>query len=338
MACALALVGCGQQEAPEVAAPSPSEETSESTQIINDSSIEEAGESDALPEEAATFPLTITDPMGHELTFTEPPDHVVSLMSSFTETWLLAGGRDQLVLTTEDAQKRGFDVGNAELSGTVEHPSTEAILAKEPDFVIVSADLAVHQEVATLLEDNGIPVYHAQIENLDDYLKVLQDFTMLTGRADLYEENGVEVEKRVDELLTRYPKDEPQPSYLFLRGSSTALKVQAKDTVLTDIMDQIGAKNVAGDGALAGAMSPESILAADPDYLFIIYQGKQDAFEKNFEENFTSHPVWQEIRAVKEDRVYVLDRDLFHYKPNARWDETYETLFSILRPDLFEQE
>ena len=34
--------------------------------------------------------------------------------------------------------------------------------------------------------------------------------------------------------------------------------------------------------------------------------------------------------AVQEGRVYVLPRDLFHYKPNARWAESYAYLYELL--------
>ena len=41
------------------------------------------------------------------------------------------------------------------------------------------------------------------------------------------------------------------------------------------------------------------------------------------------------LSAVQEGRVYVLPRELFHYKPNARWAEAYEYLLAILYPDVY---
>ena len=32
-----------------------------------------------------------------------------------------------------------------------------------------------------------------------------------------------------------------------------------------------------------------------------------------------SNPAWNELSAVKNGRYIVLDKALFHYKPNARW-------------------
>ncbi|GBF71417.1 hypothetical protein LAWASA_4174 [Lawsonibacter asaccharolyticus] len=47
-------------------------------------------------------------------------------------------------------------------------------------------------------------------------------------------------------------------------------------------------------------------------------------------ELFHSDPAWESLAAVKEGRVHILDKALFHYKPNARWGESYEVLADIL--------
>ena len=41
-------------------------------------------------------------------------------------------------------------------------------------------------------------------------------------------------------------------------------------------------------------------------------------------------PAAKSLRAVQDGRVYMLDKALFHYKPNERWAESYETLADIL--------
>jgi len=40
---------------------------------------------------------------------------------------------------------------------------------------------------------------------------------------------------------------------------------------------------------------------------------------------------------VKEGRYIVLPKDLFHYKPNNRWGESYQYLGEILYPTLFHE-
>ncbi len=69
-------------------------------------------------------------------------NRVVSLYGSFAETWTLAGGT--LTATTEDAIKeRGLDLGtDIAVIGTNQDPNTEEILAQNPDFVILNAEVS----------------------------------------------------------------------------------------------------------------------------------------------------------------------------------------------------
>ena len=51
-------------------------------------------------------------------------------------------------------------------------------------------------------------------------------------------------------------------------------------------------------------------------------------------ENFQSNPAWAGLTAVANDHYVVLPKELFHYKPNARWGESYAYLAEILYSDL----
>ena len=42
---------------------------------------------------------------------------------------------------------------------------------------------------------------------------------------------------------------------------------------------------------------------------------------------------WNELGAVKNGQVHVLDKHLYNLKPNARWAEAYEELEKILYPE-----
>ena len=54
-----------------------------------------------------------------------------------------------------------------------------------------------------------------------------------------------------------------------------------------------------------------------------------DALKKDLQSN----PAWQDLKAVKNDRYIVLPKELFHYKPNAKWGESYAYLARILYPE-----
>ena len=69
----------------------------------------------------------------------------------------------------------------------------------------------------------------------------------------------------------------------------------------------------------------------DPDYIFFIQQGDNaEGTRANIESFIKDNPAWAELTAVKEGRVYLLEKELYALKPNDRWGEAYEKLEAVL--------
>lgn len=98
--------------------------------------------------------VTFTDAMGYPVTV-QSWNRVVSLYGSFAEAWTLAGGT--LTATTEDAIKeRGLDLGtDIAVIGTNQDPNTEEILAQNPDFVILNAEVSEQTALHEFLQEAG---------------------------------------------------------------------------------------------------------------------------------------------------------------------------------------
>lgn len=47
-------------------------------------------------------------------------------------------------------------------------------------------------------------------------------------------------------------------------------------------------------------------------------------------ENIENNPAWSKLSAVKNGRYIYLPKDLFHYKPLNRWDESYAYIAKLL--------
>ena len=66
--------------------------------------------------------------------------------------------------------------------------------------------------------------------------------------------------------------------------------------------------------------------AVRPDYIFVSTMGSADAAKAYMLEAVESNPAWAELSAVKNGRYIFLPKELFHYKPLNRWDESYAYL------------
>ena len=295
------------------------------------------GGSEPSPAETETpaESITFTDDLGREVTLAKP-SRVAALIGSFADVWCLAGGQDTLVATANDSWTQ-FDLDLPETVknlGTTTEPNVELLLAAEPDFVIGSTKTEADLELQDLLEQSGIPVAYFNVSSFGDYLRMLEICTQLTGCPENYEEYGTKVQAQIDQAKTR--PDGSEPSVLYVRATGSSCKVKnSKDTVLGEMLADLGCVNIAdSESSLLESLSLETILAAGPDYIFVVIQGTDTTkAERLLETTLLSNPAWNELTAVREDRYHVMDQRLYNVKPNARWGEAYEKLADILYPE-----
>lgn len=253
---------------------------------------------------------------------------VVALSRSVGELWLLAGGN--LVGATDDSFDLEGISDDVTSVGSIAKPDQEAIVALEPDFVMLAADIPTQKKLREALEDLGIACYPVDINSFEDYAEVMRELTSWTGRDDLYAQNVEEVQDGIDAVKEDCASQGlPDQTYLALRVSATKNKVLKSDYFACEIFDDLGLTNVADDTSSLDDLSLEAIAAADPCYIFVIPQGKDDEAQAAFEQAFSSQPVWADLTATKEDRVVTLPKDLYQYKPNARWAEAYQQVLDV---------
>lgn len=270
------------------------------------------------------------DANGREVSV-ENPQRVVALYGSYGDVWRIAGGT--LAGTTSDLP--AGDDGAAELGSHTE-PNMELLFSLDPDFVILSADTAEHQEIAKVLDDANVPYAFFSHQDFLGYMEMVKLFTEITGREDLYQAQVEQVETPILGMIDEAAKlegDDP-PTALLLRAYSTGVRCKGSEgTVAGCILKDMGFVNLAdGNSPLAENLSMETILMADPDYIFVTTMGSStEAALESMASMFTDNPAWAGLSAVKANRYFVLDKEFFHQHPNARWAEAYEVILNILR-------
>ena len=287
------------------------------------------------PEETLEETVTFTDDLDRAVTVAKP-SRVAALIGSFADVWCLAGGRDTLVAAADDSWTQ-FDLDlpeTVESLGAVKEPNVELLLAAEPDFVLGSTKTAADLELLDLLEQSGIPVAYFDISSFEDYLRMLEICTQLTGCPERYTQYGTEVQTQVEQAVAR--QDGSAPRVLYVRASGSSCKVKnSQGSVLGEMLAAMGCVNIAdSETGLLENLSMETILAEDPDHIFVVLQGSDTKkVEQTLEQSLLSNPAWDELTAVREGRYHVMDQRLYNVKPNARWGEAYEKLADILYPE-----
>ena len=253
---------------------------------------------------------------------------VVALSKSIADMWMLSGGT--LSGVTEDALELDGISADVVNVGTMHKPSTEAILALKPDLVLLSGELAAHEQLKAELDELSVNANLITVDTFEDYDNMIRMFSEMNGREDLYQKNVTDVKERIGSIISDAGDKYKGTSYLFIRASATKTKALKKDHFACNIMDNLGLSNIADDDSALNDLNIEEIALQDPDYIFVIFMGDDEEAAKSFSDEFESQAVFKELKAVKENRLVFLPKDLFHNKPNARWDEAYKYVCDIL--------
>ena len=284
---------------------------------------------------------SFTDSTGSEITLTRQPETVAVLFSSYAEIWSLAGGT--VSVTVGESIQRGFVPDGTPLvdegaGKTIDH---ELLLAAQPDLVIGSADIDAQADACRILAEAGIPSALFRVDTFEDYLSMLEICTGITGCPEAYTQYGTAVLEDVDRILSAvsgHTAHRPEAKeILFIRAGSQYSATKAKrapDNFVCIMLDQLGAHNIADDAAiLLDGLSLEEILLRDPDHIFLTTMGSEEAAKAYIGDLFLQDG-WNRLTAVQNGQYTFLPKELFHFKPNARWAEAYEILAQTLYPEL----
>ena len=283
------------------------------------------------PESSGEY-FTFTDSEGEIVELSHKPQKTAVLFSSLAECWIEAGG--EVYVTVGESVERGLVKEETELvdKGAGKTVDTEKLISLEPDFVICSADIASHRDVASALKKAKIPVAMLRMDTFEDYLTILRTLTKITGKTENYEQFGENAKSEIEKIISG-GKREDNPKILFVRSGSSYSSAKAKkadDNFAAKILEDFGCINIADKAeVLLDNLSAEVILKENPQYIFVSVMGDYDN-SKAYMQELLAKKEYASLDAVKNGRVYFLPKELFQYKPCGRWAESYRYISSIL--------
>ncbi len=189
---------------------------------------------------------------------------------------------------------------NGRLTGRGNTANLEMVLAMEPDLIldVGSIDDTYASLADRVQEQTGIP-YVLVDGRFDRTPDTIREVGALLGVAERAEEMAAFAEAalaRLEATIAGLPED-ARPRVYYGRGPD-GLETGLAGSINMEVLGAVGATNVAeaaGAGGLAN-VSVEQVLSWNPDVIL--------ALDPNFRDTVTSDPVWAEIAAVREGRVY----------------------------------
>ncbi|WP_213933884.1 ABC transporter substrate-binding protein [Rhodococcus sp. B50] len=229
----------------------------------------------------------------------DAPQAIVSLSPTSTEMLYAIGAGDQ-VIAVDDQSDYPADAPVTDLSGYT--PNVEAILGYEPDLVVANADTA---DLVAGLEQAGVEtLILPAAENLDDTYAQIEQLGAATGHVGDTAELVAQMKTDIDDILAGLPEREIPLTY-YHELDNTFYTV-TDDTYIGEIYSMLGLTSIATGGNGYPQLSAEYVLEQNPDVIFLA-DGQCCGVTP---EVVAQRAGWNELTAVRDGHVYVLDEDI----------------------------
>jgi len=277
----------------------------------------------ATAQEDCSFPTTLTDSSGTEVTLEEEPDSVVALGASSAQTIWELGEADRVV-------GMPVDQSTADLEGSQERThvldgvrvDTEAVVDLDPDLVI--APSIINPDDVAALRDAGLTVYgEADASSIGAVEDSVETTGRLLGACDAADETTAWMNERLEIVDAATANAEERPTVFYWLGDGFTA---GSGTFQGDLLERAGATNAAAEMGVSGwaGAEPEAIVAEDPDYFLV--SGDTSLPE--------DHPV-QQTTAAQEGNVVSVDANDWN-QPAPRVVLAVESMTEQLHPEAYE--
>lgn len=289
---------------------------------------------------ASTYPLTVVDGLGNEITIEKKPERLISVSPSQTELLFALGLGDKVVGVSNYCDYPA-EALEKEKVGSAWTMNTERILELEPDIVFVYGE--GEPAAVELLQQAGIVVMKYEPESIQEILDSIKTIGTVAGIEEQAEALIQEMETRRDEIVEKV-KGAP-PLRVFYQLWDEPLMTGGKGSYIDELIRLAGGENIADDGLGAYPQySVETMLEKDPEvYLapavLMSESGGVDVITeedlKAMEESIRNRPGYQDMTAVVNDRIHLLDPDITS-RPGARIIDALELFAKAIHPERFE--
>ena len=288
-----------------------------------------------------TSNITLVDDEGFVTTLTSIPQRIVSLAPSCTQILFAIGAGSRVKgVTTYDDYPYNFSAwaaaGNITIDGGYGTPNMEAIASLRPDLILTDN---INDGVA--LSSMRSLGYKVLVLNPTTITGIYQDIS-LVGRATGAETQATAVIENITNSINAITTKiadanitTPMKVYYEVWGPPQgAFMSSGSTTWINDVISKAGGVNIfANETQEYPTVSSETIVALNPDAIFLPTEMGISPFYGSVAQ-VESTPGWNTISAVQNNRVYVIDGDLFA-EAGPRVADCVYAVAADLYPQLF---
>jgi len=274
---------------------------------------------------AVNYPLTIIDITETAVTIPQEPQRIISIAPSNTEILFALGLEDKIVGITNYCNFPE-ETKNIEKIGETFPLNLEKIVSLKPDLILAYAGQL--KEIPRLRE-LGLKVIVIEPLNLQETLKSIQ---MVATVGGIPEKGNILVEnlsQRIDQIKTEVSNLEiTKKPKVFIGGIYETIWTPGEGTLFNELISLAGGINIAAGFSGWTKISSEFIVKEDPDIIIIPIGAMNPGDELKIKENIYQRPGWSNLSAVKTQKIFIVNEDLF-FRPGPRLVDGLERLYKI---------
>lgn len=294
----------------------------------------------------ADGPITVTDGSDTLVTLDQPATRVLCLTSNCVDILADLGVEPYAVLTADTetiGQLPEFFGARASaflpIGGSWMEPAIEEVIAAQPDLII--GHPFAHSELRGQLEGTA-PLYLVHsIRSLDDAVRNLKEVAQLLDRSDAATAAVAGFEAKLADYRARSPRT---LTALMIEGSDVNISAMTSESVVGQLLAEVTlypwttpeGMTVEWVGYIPYSL--ERVLADNPDVLFVNSVSWTGPVEP-LSQQFAANPVWAQLTAVQQGRVYEVEDQIWHNVSGLRTlglllDQAMGTLYPETFPEL----
>ncbi len=209
----------------------------------------------------------------------------------------------------------------------------------EPDLIVTQGvcDVCAVDEVVVeqAVDDLGLDaaVLTLDIHSLADLFESIRRIGDAVDRSERAAELVADLRERVDAVEARAAAAEQRPSAAVLDWIDPVMVAGHWVPEMVDLAG--GAYGMESAGAHSRPREWDEVREYDPDALVVAPCGFDLEQTRENLSDLTERPGWNELTAVREERVYLMDGHHYVNRSGPRLVDTLEYLAGVLHPDLF---
>ncbi len=276
---------------------------------------------------------------GLEQEIPKKPKRVVICYTSLVGPWYLAGGTALATVSTSSRETLPEAAKGIQTVGGFGNPDVERIMELQPDLVILSGRVDKQRALREILIGKNIKTLLLNYENYNDFAFMLDAFIRINAadpniikEAERVRSDCISIIRKAETLKS------PRPRFVSFFASARDAAGESNVSNTACIASSLGAVNIIPEskvpkGGNSIKYSMERLLIENPDIILFTTMGDSKEIQERMKRDFMSDPAWQNLKAVKENKVYFLPNALFLYRANARFPEAFRYMAEILYPN-----